>query len=188
MRPILFVLLLSVTLSLPAYAGDPEPCNEVVVRDTSSVHATHDRQRPLTSSYLDTASTRLVDARRGFRSYRTVYRDGRFAVRRAYRSNRGLLHPDRPGRRYDPGEPRTSVTAFYGNARLADDDNDRHARSEPAEPMIVIIHDRRDADAQPERDAPARMEVTIYDGEPELPERSGAVIVRSDGTVISVGE
>ncbi len=188
MRPILFVLLLSVTLSLPAYAGEAQPCHEVVIRDTSSVHATQDRQRPLTSAYLDTASTRLVDARRGFRPYHTVYRDGRYVIRRAYRSQRGLLHPDRPGRRYEPGAPRTSVTAFYGNARLADDADATQARAEPAEPMIVIIHDERDAEPRPERDAPDRMEVTIYEGEPTLPEHSGAVIVCSDGTVISVGE
>jgi len=191
MRKLLFVLLLTLTLSVPAYAGDCAGSHDVLIRDTSSVHATHDRQQPLTSTYLDTASTRLIDARRGFRPYHTVYRDGRCLHPRPVRRSIGILRPDRPGRAYQPRAPRTGVTAFYGNARLADERKaSPQAAAPPAEPLIVVIHDERGPDAQPEAEQaqPEVMEVTIYEGEAELPEHSGAVIVRGDGTVISVGD
>ena len=189
MRKLLFVLLLTLTLSVPAYAGDCTGSHDVLIRDTSSAYTSHDRLYPLTSTYLDTASTRLVDARRGFRPYDTVYRDGRCVHPRAVRRSIGILRPDRPGRAYQPRAPRTGVTT-YGNARSDDRQNDTaKAASPPAQPLVVVIHDERAAPQdQNAQSQPEVMEVTIYAGEPEMPENSGAVIVRSDGTVISVGD
>lgn len=188
MRKLLFVLLLTLTLSVPALAGDCERSHDVLVRDTTSAHATHDRLYPLTSTYLDTASTRLVDARRGFRPYDTVYRDGRCLHPRPVRRSIGILRPDRPGRAYQPRAPRTGVTA-YGSAR-SDAPRKSTTQTASAQPMVVVIRDQREAANQEpnEQARPEVMEVTIYEGEPEMPEHRGAVIVRRDGTVISVGD
>lgn len=191
MRKLLFVLLLTLTLSVPVYAGDGGASHEVLIRDTSSAHTSHDRLYPLTSTYLDTASTRLIDARRGFRPYDTVYREGRCVHPRAVRRSHGILRPDRADRPYRARAPRTGITAFYGNARLTEDPSPANTDpTPPAQPIIVVIHDEREpaGRAQPQQPEAKVMEVTIYKGEPEMPENSGAVIVRRDGTVISVGD
>ncbi|XAM00243.1 hypothetical protein OT109_02415 [Phycisphaeraceae bacterium D3-23] len=190
MRKLLFVvLLLALTMSVPAMAGDCDDPREqaTIIRDSSSRHATHDRLRPLTSTYLSTTSTRLVDARRGFRSYNSVHRDGR-DVRPVRRRTFGIHPRASYHARNRPQAERTGVLQFHGQSR--NETSDRAGQSaESSQPMIVVIRDERparEAVAPPEPVEPMR--VTIYEGDAEMPETSGAVIVRKDGTVISVGD
>lgn len=193
MRKLLFVVLLfALTMSVPAVAGDCTDSHEqaTVIRDSSSRYTTHDRLRPLTSTYLDTASTRLVDARRGFRPYNTVYRDGRCV--RPVRHRAFSIHP-RPSyhARNRPQAERTGVLQFRGQSR-SDNTERASEQTRATQPMVVVIRDERpdrepaQPEAQPEPAEP--MVVTIYEGEAEMPETRGAVIVRKDGTVISVGD
>lgn len=187
-KPLFVVLLLALTMSVPALAGDCDDSREAVIRDSSSRYATHDRLRPLTSTYLDTTSTRLVDARRGFRPYSTVHRDGR-VVRPVRRSTFGIHPRASYHARNRPQAERTGVLQFGGGAGSADRASARQSTVQQAQPVYVVIRDERPArdhaEAAPQ---PEPMQVTIYEGEATLPERSGAVIVRADGTVISVGD
>ncbi|MFI4861918.1 MAG: hypothetical protein ACIAXF_14700 [Phycisphaerales bacterium JB063] len=194
MRKLLFVVpLLALTVSVPALAGDRgDSCDhEVVVRDSSSRYTTHDRLRPLTSTYLDTTSTRLIDARRGFRPYSTVHRDGRY-VRPVRRSTFGIHPRSSYNARSRPQAERTGVLQFRGQGASGSAERADAASVASDTPMIIVIRDERPGRAQVEAPVQAEpaepMRVTIYEGEPELPETSGAVIVRKDGTVISVGD
>lgn len=186
MRLPLCVFLLAGAMAMPALAGDCEHADDhVVIRDTQSRYAVDgDRYRPLTSTFLDTTSTRLIDARRGFRPYSTIHRDGR-------RHDRFVRRSFIPGYSTCTSRhraPRTGVTT-YGAASRSEGGSPGHVAA-MAQPIVVVVDDRREAEVPVDAQAnpPREMRVTVYEGEPTLPERSGAVIVRPDGTVISVGE
>ena len=171
--------LMALALLAPVYAQG----RDISVRDTRSTHATYDRQRPLTSSFLDTPSTRLVDARRGFRPFDSVFRDSRLDRRRAFQSRRGILRPDRWVTPLRDSTPRRAVAVFHGGQARGD----VSSLSRPA--AIVILDEREDAPRRraEAQDEPIRVRIYTAD-EPDLPAHRGAVIVRQDGTVISIGD
>ena len=181
--PLFVLLLLTMMVSTPALAGECESSRDVVIRDTQSRYAVDgDRYRPLTSTFLSTTSTRLVDARRGFRSYDTVHAPGRYRTRRIHRRSFGLNTQQRYSSPCRRRPVRAGVTTYRGSANAQ---TQRETMTTP----VVYMNDRRDRAAQAaQREEPVEMEVTTYEGEPIMPEHSGAVIVRSDGTVISIGE
>lgn len=165
------------------------PADAIVIRRTVPYPNAVQRP-PLTSDQLDTASTRLIDARRGFRPYSTVYEgrayDGRPTVYIPYEDHTGISRAaDRPYS-YSQRAPRTSVTQFRNPA--ARDGRDAE-RSSPASgrPIVIINPPRRQAqpDAKPK---PEPRQIRIHRDKPVLPDRSGAVLITADGTVIEVGE
>jgi len=190
MRIAILVFVLAAGLCAPAQAGDCEADHAIHVRQTIPYpHAAN--RAPLTSDQFDTASTRLIDARRGHRPYQSV---------RGYGCNSGGYHVYddhfgivRPRRSCYAGQ-RSSKPTYYGPARTsAVSDRSPQAAAAPPTPIVVVIQDRAD---EPASQAPAAeiaptpepMRVTIYQGEAQMPTRSGAVIVRKNGTVITVGD
>jgi len=169
-------------LTLPAFAGSPEDrgdcdASHAVVRQTVP-YPQAVRRAPLTSDQLDTASTRLIDARRGYRSYDSVH--GHCQSRRSiYRDHFGIIRPIRTQTpRARQGD--TGVTTHRGSAQAPPA---QRVEVRPLPP--VDIDDQRLAAEEP---APKPVRIVIHDGEAQLPQVSGAVIIKSDGTVISIGE
>lgn len=176
---------LAAMVAIPALGqAKPETATQpqVVVERQSIPSARAVERRPLTSDQFSTSSSRLIDARRGFRPYPGEY-GYRYTDRVVYRDTFGIIRPDR--RFAPPREARTTVRTF----RAESPQPDRQAGAE-ARVMRVQIVDERDADRapRPEREAAVDMTVRIHQDTSALPTHSGAVIIRADGTVIQVGD
>ncbi len=173
------LLAAPVTQATPNASESDQP---IVIRRTIPDPQAVERQ-PLTSDRLSTTSTRYIDARRGLRPYSTVYCPGCIDSHRhvvGYDDNFGISRPvDRPFS-YSMRAPATGVTTFTTPmlARQADDS------AQQATPMVVVFRDERDL---PQRPAPD-MRIRIHNDKPEMPNRSGAVLITADGTVIQVGD
>ncbi len=143
------------------------------------------RRAPLTSARLSSTSTRLIDARRGLRPYDSVFGGGTGASRDVlvgFDDNFGISRPeDRPYSR-SLRRPATGVTTFTAARRP----QTRAQISTPSVPLVVVVRDER-RDARADRPAPD-MTVRVHRDKPELPTRSGAVIIGPDGTVYQVGD
>ncbi|MFN3167154.1 MAG: hypothetical protein ACE37H_08835 [Phycisphaeraceae bacterium] len=185
--------------TVPAVAGDRsgEALGDegyIVIRRTIPNPRAVDRA-PLTSERLSTTSTRYIDARRGHRPYDTVHSDrcGFGHARRVlvgYDDHFGITRPEDRPYSYSQRTPRTGVTTITNPMhRDSEQASDRH---EDRRPMVVAIRDERAQADRPPAVRPANnapdMRVRIHHNEPELPTRSGAVLITADGTVIQVGD
>lgn len=186
----------AVFLSVPAALAGPEPCDDgqsVVIRRTVPYPRAVDRA-PLTSDQLSTTSTRYIDARRGHRPYSTVHNAGVACGHRVligYDDHFGITRPEYRPRSYSQRTPRTGVTR-HTNPSAAQSDETR-ADPQPALEIIVVVRDERALrnGAEPNDQARANepdMRIRIHNDEPEMPSRSGAVLITADGTVIQVGD
>ncbi|MEM6260274.1 MAG: hypothetical protein AAGI37_18510 [Planctomycetota bacterium] len=179
------VLLLAAVslLTAPAKAqlrdrGFDEP---IVIRQTIPDPQAVSRT-PLTSDRLSTTSTRLIDARRGFRPYSSVRGDG-FGFRRyaGYDDHFGISRPENRPFSYSQRAPRTSVSQFRNDSRPSG----RTAIS-PASFSTgynLVLRDERTEPA-PKRD----LKIRIHNDKTATPETSGAVLITADGTVIQIGD
>lgn len=141
------------------------------------------RRGPITSDRLSTTSTRLVDARRGFRPYSSVYGD-RVSYRRyaAYDDHFGISRPENRPWSYSQRTPRTGVTQFRNDSRRATRTSVSHAQTNPG--YILILHEQQLRETQPKPD----MKIRIHKDRTATPTTSGAVLITADGTVIQVGD
>lgn len=136
---------------------------------------------PLTSDQLSTTSTRFIDARRGFRPFDSVFNGG-FSRQRVigFDDNFGISRPQNRPFSFSQRTPRSQVTQFR---------NDRpqikrsRVRVSPSPGYTLILHGQR-AQAQAKPD----LKLRVHDDPTAIPKTSGAVLVRSDGTVIQIGD
>lgn len=202
---LILALSAAALLATPALAEDVpgvrDTAHTIVERQTVD-YPYADGRRPLTSDQLSTQSTRLIDARRGYRPY-PVYDSGRYAGygydRMTYRDTFGIIRPDP----YTPRMrmPATGVSTSYNtwDASGASALSAEAATKQPAEranlqpPMRVVVIDERDGQANPDAVRQAKqaegvdMVVRIHNNKPEPVTESGtAVLIRSDGTVIEL--
>jgi len=162
------------------YAQD-DYADAIVIRRTIPYPNAVKRQ-PLTSDQLNTSTTRLIDARRGFRPYNsvgfgqrhlpTIYHEDHFGISR---------NEDRPFS-YATRRPATGVKLFE-NPRRSASRTDRKLPVMVYRPMEVV--DERASDT---KDEPVEQKIRIHQGEAILPSNCGAVLITSDGTVIQVGD
>lgn len=162
----------------------------IVIRRTVP-YPTAVERRPLTSDQLNTSTTRLIDARRGLRPYRSVFHgrhggydtplfvghDDTFGISRA---------EDRP---YGVSQrtPRTFVSRYENPSLQRRDRPSQRADRSAVRWSPIVIVDKRDAASKP-AEAKRPMRVVIHQDTPLLPSNSGAVLIASDGTVIQVGD
>jgi hypothetical protein len=143
---------------------------------------------PLTSDRLSTTSTRYIDARRGHRPYDTVHGHGVGHARRVlvgYDDNFGITRPEDRPYSYSQRAPRTGVTTITNPMKR--DSQQTSERASDATPMVVVVRDEREQAERKAADEPD-MTVRIHHDKPEMPSRSGAVLITADGTVIQVGD
>lgn len=178
-----FVLAVLLTLSPVAQAHDQ--CDghgeRILIRRTiPDPHAV--KRSPLTSDRLSTTSTRLIDARRGFRPYSSVHGDGasyhRYA---AYDDHFGISRPENRPWSYSQRTPRSYVSQFR-NDRSASDRAER--RSAPKGQAVTLIVRQELREDKPKPD----MKIRIHKDRSAIPTTTGAVLITADGTVIQVGD
>lgn len=179
----------------PAYGAYKIPYPQATQRD------------PLTTDRVNTASTRLVDARRGYRSYDSVCPYGCGSHGAEGHANPyqfesfdsfGIVRPNRAVRPYRRIQPRTGVTEFRsplvtkesGAAKQDPAAYQRrgvttHRNAHPRPTTIKIKRIKKEnigvADAGLDADT-----VTVY-RVPDMPQASGAVLVGPDGTIYTIG-
>ena len=140
------------------------------------------KRRPLTSDQFSTTSTRLIDARRGFRPYSSVYGDRashhRYA---AYDDHFGLSRSENRPWSYSQRTPRSYVQQFR-NDRTDDDDTERGS----AAPAINIVVNEQLREDKPE--PVVDMKIRVHNDTSAIPTTTGAVLITADGTVIQVGD
>jgi len=179
---------LAVLFTLAPDARAEEPCvheqgvQSVVIRRTIPYPRSVDRG-PLTSDRLSTTSTRYIDARRGYRPYASVDGDGYgtcFEVTVGYDDHFGISRPEDRPYSYAHRAPRTGVTQYQSSAPASTANDTQMLRINPAATDVI------QAD-EPERVA-VDMTVRVHNDRSALPTTHGAVIIRSDGTVIQVGD
>ncbi|MEM9346185.1 MAG: hypothetical protein AAGB26_06175 [Planctomycetota bacterium] len=177
------VLAAVLVLSAPAKAqlrdrGFDEP---IVIRQTIPDPQAV-RRAPLTSDQLSTTSTRLIDARRGFRPFSSVRGDG-FGFRRyaGYDDHFGISRPENRPFSYSQRTPRTSVSQFRNNSRPSIRTSVSSVDFSPG--YTLILHNERAA-PEPKRE----LTVRIHNDKTVTPKNSGAVLITADGTVIQIGD
>lgn len=138
------------------------------------------KRSPLTSDRLSTASTRLIDARRGLRPYSSVYGGcasyHRYAV---YEDHFGISRPENRPWSYAQRTPRTSVTQFSRPPRATDLDT-ANSTDLAYTPVRIDLND-------PVILKPMTM-VRVHRDRSVTPKSSGAVLITSDGTVLQIGD
>jgi len=178
------VLLLSLSPAALAHGRSDDHGERILIRRTiPDPYAV--KRTPLTSDRLSTTSTRLIDARRGFRPYSSVYGDRashhRYA---AYDDHFGISRPeDRPWS-YSQREPRTYVQQFR-NDHADDDEPTQRAASASAPAINIVVHEQLREDKPEPR---ADMKIRIHNDRSAIPTTTGAVLITADGTVIQVGD
>ena len=139
------------------------------------------KRTPLTSDRLSTTSTRLIDARRGFRPYSSVY-CGRTAHRYVgYDDHFGISRPENRPWSYSQRTPRTHVSQFRNEADQARRTATRASDPNPAYTLVLREQPR---EAKPKVD----MKIRIHNDRSAIPTTTGAVLITADGTVIQVGD
>ncbi|MEO0474598.1 MAG: hypothetical protein AAF085_01325 [Planctomycetota bacterium] len=142
------------------------------------------RRGPITSDRLSTTSTRLIDARRGFRPYSSVFGDRashhRYA---AYDDHFGISRPENRPWSYSQRTPRTSVTQFRNTRASSERSFQTPRRSASPQPMTIIVREQLRADT-----TKTNTTIRIHKDRSATPTTSGAVLVASDGTVIQIGD
>lgn len=186
---VLGTALLAAPQAIAADRHHVEDSEAIVIRRTIPYPRAVERA-PLTSDRLSTTSTRYIDARRGHRPYSTVHGHAvgyGHRVRIGYDDNFGITRPEDRPYSYARRTPATGVTQYVKRGpKPQSSAREDESRSTP---MVVIIRDERGAAAtdRVERRS-SDMQVRIHNNKPELPTRSGAVIITADGTVIQVGD
>ena len=140
------------------------------------------KRTPLTSDRLSTTSTRLIDARRGFRPYSSVY-CGPAAHHRyaAYDDHFGISRPENRPWSYSQRTPRTHVSQFRNEADQVRRTATHSADPSPAYSLVLREQPR---EAKPKVD----MKIRIHNDRSAIPTTTGAVLITADGTVIQVGD
>jgi hypothetical protein len=139
------------------------------------------KRTPLTSDRLSTTSTRLIDARRGFRPYSSVYGEpASYHHYGAYDDHFGISRPENRPWSYSQRTPRSYIQEFRNDHN--DEQADRDASS--AAPAINIIVTERVREDKPKPD----MKIRIHNDRSAIPTTTGAVLITADGTVIQVGD
>ena len=178
-----FALAVMLTLSPVALAcgtcaGHNEPI--LIRRTIPDPYAV--KRSPLTSDRLSTTSTRLIDARRGFRPYSTVRGDRASHHHYAgYDDHFGISRPENRPWSYSQRTPRSYVSQFRNDHAAEDKAEHGSAASTPAISLIVREQLREDK-PKPE------MKIRIHNDRSAIPTTTGAVLITADGTVIQVGD
>ena len=177
------VLAFVLVFAAPVFAGHRGPGSDqpIVIRQTiPDPHAV--KRAPLTSDRLSTTSTRLIDARRGFRPYSSVFGDrASHHGYAAYDDHFGISRPENRPWSYAQRTPRTGVTQFRNNARQSDRVSMTRAQTSPAYTLVLR---ESAAETQPKPD----MKIRIHTDRSAIPTTTGAVLITADGTVIQVGD
>lgn len=178
-------------------SGYPDyPADAIVIRQTIP-YPNAVKRAPLTSDQLSTASTRLIDARRGLRPYSTVHGTsfghhhgqrvlGQQAFGRTivgYDDHFGVTRAENRPYSYMNRTPATGVTQ-YTNTSTRDTLNQTQFLSQNQAPLVIRTGVIQTTRQEPRPD----MTVRIHNDKPTLPSRSGAVLILRDGTVIQVGD
>ncbi|MEM1354151.1 MAG: hypothetical protein AAGH88_04625 [Planctomycetota bacterium] len=196
--PALFVLLSMTLIALPQSADEtyrPRALIQGSIERQTVLYPDADGRQPLTSDRLSTASTRLIDARRGLRPYD---RAGCYpAYRTAYRDRFGIIRADPYTRLFR--KPATGVTTTANATSARPRAFTQPAESPEAEqliyhpPMRVVIIDQRRGAAEAadtehlEQNPPAQAVIRVHRDKPSpVTEPGTAVLTRSDGTVIEI--
>lgn len=179
---LVLALLLSFAPVTQASSRCPEHGEGIVIRRTiPDPYAV--KRSPLTSDRLSTTSTRLIDARRGFRPYSSVYGDRashhRFAT---YDDHFGISRPENRPWSYSQRTPRTSVTQFRNEARQSTSQPSvTRAQTSPAYTLIL-------REQAVETTPQLKQKIRIHNDKTVIPTTTGAVLIRADGTVIQIGD
>ncbi len=176
-------LALVLTLSPVAQAGSRSVHQDapIVIRQTiPDPYAV--KRSPLTSDRFSTTSTRLIDARRGFRPYSSVYGDHashhRFS---AYDDHFGISRPENRPWSYSQRTPRTYVEQFR-NDHADNDLPQSNADANPPSFTVIVAEQLREDKPKPD------MKIRIHNDRSAIPTTTGAVLITADGTVIQVGD
>lgn len=145
------------------------------------------KRKPLTSDRLNTTSTRLVDARRGLRPYSSVFaggytsRQGHGVVVPGCDDLFGVSRPERRPYAYACRASRTSVSVFRN------DDNSRLQRLgvDSVGQSGKLALQATSADVVPTKQD---LKIRIHRDRSATPTTRGAVLIRSDGTVLQIGD
>jgi len=171
------------TLSPVAQAGSrcAQQDESIVIRRTiPDPYAV--KRSPLTSDRLSTASTRWIDARRGFRPYSSVYGERASHHRLpAYDDHFGISRPENRPWSYSQRTPRSYVSQFRNDVRSDARPVTRTAKTGPGYSLILREQSR---EATPKPD----MKIRIHNDRSAIPTTTGAVLITADGTVIQVGD
>ena len=183
---LILVGVLSVSFDTVAqHVNDERGYNDdrVIIRQTIPDPDAVKRQ-PLTSDRLSTTSTRLIDARRGFRPYSSVFCDrGSHHRYAAYDDHFGISRPENRPWSYSQRTPRSYVSQFRNDH--ADDEQPGQDSAESAPAVILIVNEQlREDKPEPKVD----MKIRIHDDTSAIPTTTGAVLITADGTVIQVGD
>ncbi|MGB1124729.1 MAG: hypothetical protein ACPG4Q_05955 [Phycisphaeraceae bacterium] len=185
---VLPAVILVGTLSLPLTVqaqhvnyDRSQASDRIVIRQTiPDPHAV--KRRPLTSDRLNTASTRYIDARRGFRPYCSVFGDRashhRYA---AYDDHFGISRPENRPWSYSQRTPRSSVSHFR-NEHVSHGPPERGSAA--TAPVVQLIVSEQLREDNPKVD----MKIRIHKDTSAIPTTTGAVLIRADGTVIQIGD
>jgi hypothetical protein len=142
------------------------------------------KRSPLTSDRLSTTSTRLIDARRGFRPYSSVH-CGRTAQHRhryaGYDDHFGISRPENRPWSYSQRTPRSHVSQFRNDSRQSTRSVSRTIEPTPAYTRLLPEQPR-----EPEQKVD--MKIRIHNDRTAIPTTTGAVLITADGTVIQVGD
>lgn len=178
---LLFTVLL--TLSPVAYAqtsraqADEHIAIRRTIPDPQAV-----RRSPITSDRLSTTSTRLIDARRGFRPHSSVFRDGGLSPRVArYDDHFGISRPQNRPWSYSQRARRSSVSQFRNDTKFKTHSSTRTAKQGPTYSRILIGQNAT-IESNP------ALNIRVHQDRNAAPKTSGAVLVTADGTVIQIGD
>lgn len=141
------------------------------------------KRRPLTSDRLNTTSTRWIDTRRGFRPYSSVF-GGCSAHEHhcyaAYDDHFGISRPENRPYSYLQRTPGTSVSVFRNGVNS----NQQGAGTI----SIRRVHEPALQGTPPTDPPKVDMGIRIHNDRSVVPTTTGAVLVRSDGMVIQIGD
>ncbi|MFK7788479.1 MAG: hypothetical protein AB8C95_03155 [Phycisphaeraceae bacterium] len=174
----LLLTLSPVAMACKTCAGHSQPV--LIQRTIPDPYAV--KRSPLTSDRFSTTSTRLIDARRGFRPYSSVYGDGASHQRfSGYDDHFGISRPENRPWSYSQRTLRTSVSQFRNDRPI----NTRSlARTVNPVPGYSLILREQNADVQPKAD----MKIRVHNDRSSIPTTTGAVLITADGTVIQIGD
>lgn len=173
-----FLVIAPVAMACTTCSGQSQPVIiERTIPDPSAV-----KRSPLTSDRFSTTSTRLIDARRGFRPFSSVYGDGASHERLVgYDDHFGISRPENRPWSFSQRTPRTSVSQFRNDHAPIARPSSRLLNRKPNVSLILGEHSE---EATPQLD----MTIRIHHDQSAIPTTTGAVLITADGRVIQIGD